>query len=70
MEIHYETYDGTESMSLARPYVQGINVNCAAGKLTKVHLDLVLPSLKQTGDMEIIPQLLKQIENIEIERPE
>lgn len=70
MEEHFETYDGEEKMDLISPHVQNINLSCSADQSTKVHLDLCLPSLKQIDDMKIIPELLKQIENIEIERPE
>ena len=70
MEKHFETYDGEEKMDLISPHVQNVNLSCSTGHSTKVHLDLCLPPLKQIDDIKIIPELLKQIESIEIERPE
>ncbi len=70
MEKHFETYDGEEKMDLISPHVQNINLNCSADQSAKIHLDLCLPPLRQIDDIKIIPELLKQIENIEIERPE
>lgn len=70
MEKRFETYDGEEKMDLISPHVQNVNLSCSTGQLTKVHLDLCLPPLNQIDDIKIIPELLKKIESIELERPE
>lgn len=70
MEEHIETFDGEPVADLVSPHVQNININSLAGSMVKLHLDLSLPPLKQIDDIKIIPELLKKIESIELERPE
>lgn len=70
MEEHIETFDGEPVADLLSPRVQNINIDSSAGSMVKLHLDLSLPPLKQIDDIKIIPELLKKIESIELERPE
>lgn len=70
MEEHIETFDGKPVADLVSPHVQNINIDSSAGSMVKLHLDLSLPPLNQIDDIKIIPELLKKIESIELERPE
>ncbi|MBD5806869.1 hypothetical protein DTK66_07155 [Lactobacillus sp. M31] len=70
MEEHIETFDGEPVADLVSPHVQNINIDSSAGSMVKLHLDLSLPPLNQIDDIKIIPELLKKIESIELERPE
>ncbi|WP_231121340.1 hypothetical protein [Limosilactobacillus reuteri] len=70
MEEHIETFDGEPVADLVSTHVQNINIDSSAGSMVKLHLDLSLPPLNQIDDIKIIPELLKKIESIELERPE
>ncbi len=70
MEEHFETYDGEEKMDLISPIIRNVEFKGDANNFGKMkfHVDFDLPVMATTENLKLIPEIVKAISNIKLEK--